>query len=127
MPNIEKHEPGSFCWIELATTDQNAAKAFYTELFGWAASDFPMGPGEFYTMFELDGRDAAATYTMKEQMRSQGIPPHWMIYIAVDSADATAGKVTAARGKVIAPPFDVFDIGRMAVLQDPTGAVFSAW
>jgi len=127
MPNIEKHAPGSFCWIELATTDQNAAKAFYAGLFGWVAADFPMGPDEFYTMFNLDGRNAAAAYKMKPEMRSQGIPPHWMIYVAVENADTTADKVIAAGGKVTAAPFDVYDFGRMAVLQDPTGAMFCIW
>src|SRR5207245_1633998 len=127
MPMIEKHAPGSFCWIELATTDQNAAKTFYGQLFGWGIADSPMGPDEVYTIFKLDGRDAAAAYGMNQEMRSRGIPPHWMVYVTAESADATAAMASAAGGKVIAPPFDVFDFGRMAVLQDPTGAVFSAW
>jgi predicted enzyme related to lactoylglutathione lyase len=127
MPNIEKHAPGSFCWIELATTDQNAAKAFYAGLFGWGSVDFPMGPDASYTMFNIDGRNAAAAYALKPEMQSQGIPPHWMVYVAVESADATADKVTAAGGKVTVAPFDVYDFGRMAVLQDPTGAMFSVW
>jgi predicted enzyme related to lactoylglutathione lyase len=44
MPHIDKHQPGSFCWIELATTDQPAAKKFYSSLFGWQVNDMPMGP-----------------------------------------------------------------------------------
>jgi predicted enzyme related to lactoylglutathione lyase len=127
MANVDKHAPGSFAWLELATSDQNAAKGFYQSLFGWTANDFPMGPAEFYTMFQLEGRDCAAGYTLKEEMRSQGIPPHWDLYMAVESADDTAAKVTEAGGKVIAPPIDVMDFGRMAVLQDPTGAVFCIW
>src|SRR5260370_10963800 len=59
MPNIDKHAPGDFCWIELATTDQNAAKSFYGTLFGWAVNDSPMGPNDFYSMFQIDGRQAA--------------------------------------------------------------------
>ena len=58
MANIDKHPAGSFCWIELATTDQNAAKKFYTSLFGWSVTDNPMGPGDFYSIFKLNGRDA---------------------------------------------------------------------
>ena len=73
MSNIEKHAPGSFCWIELATTDQSAAKIFYDGLFGWVAADFPMGPDEVYTMFNIDGRNAAAAYGLKPEMRAQGI------------------------------------------------------
>ena len=60
MGNIEKHAPGPFCWFELATTDQNAAKKFYTSLFGWAVNDSPIGPDDFYSMFKLDGRDTGA-------------------------------------------------------------------
>ena len=127
MPHIDKHPPGDFCWIELATTDQKAAKSFYGSLFGWSVNDFPMGPNDFYSMFQVDGRDAAAAYTLRPEQRSQGVPSHWMIYIAVESADASAGRAAQLGAKVLAPPFDVFDAGRMAVVQDPTGAIFSMW
>jgi tRNA U38,U39,U40 pseudouridine synthase TruA len=65
MPTITQHAPGAFCWPELGTTDQNAAKAFYSGLFGWTFRDTPMGPGVVYTIFQLDGRDAAALYTLE--------------------------------------------------------------
>jgi uncharacterized protein len=65
MPSIETHAPGSFCWFELATTDQDAAKQFYSSLFDWEPADFPIGPSEVYTIFRLNGRDAAAAYTMR--------------------------------------------------------------
>ncbi len=55
MANIEKHKAGNFCWIELATSEQGAAKKFYSELFGWTANDNPMGPDDVYTIFELTG------------------------------------------------------------------------
>src|SRR5437660_166619 len=127
MPHIDHHPPGEFSWVELGTTDQAAAKTFYSSLFGWAAKDMPMGPNEFYTMFRLEGRDAAAGYTIRAEDRAKGVPPHWMMYIAVQSADETAGKVGQLGGKVLAPPFDVFESGRMAVILDPTGATFSLW
>jgi predicted enzyme related to lactoylglutathione lyase len=127
MPNIDTHKPGAFCWVELGTTDQNAAKNFYSSLFGWVANDNPMGPNEFYTIFRLQGRDAAAAYTLRPDQRAHGVPPHWMLYIAVDSADAAANRAAQLGGQVLAPAFDVMDAGRMAVLQDPTGAVFSVW
>jgi uncharacterized protein len=127
MALIDKHAPGSFCWIELGTSDQNAAKNFYGALFGWAAQDIPMGPNDFYTMFQLEGRNAAAAYTLRPGQRSQGVPPHWMIYVAAENADESAKRTAQAGGQVLAPAFDVFDVGRMAVLQDPTGAVFSVW
>jgi predicted enzyme related to lactoylglutathione lyase len=127
MTNIEKHRPGSFCWIELATTDQAAAKKFYGELFGWATHDMPMGPDAAYTLFQLQGKDAAAGYTLRPDQSAQGVPPHWMIYVTVENADATAKRVAELGGKVVAPAFDVGTLGRMAVIQDPTGVVFSVW
>lgn len=127
MPTVDKHAPGSFCWVELATSDQAAAKQFYASLFGWDVADFPMGPSGVYTMFKLGGRDAAAAYTLNDEMKAQGVPPHWALYIATANADETAAKATAAGGKICAPPFDVYDFGRMAVLTDPTGANFCIW
>jgi hypothetical protein len=127
MPNIDKHAPGSFSWIELATSDQTAAKSFYTGLFGWQAVDFPMGADQVYTIFNLEGRAAAAGYTIHGPMMEQGVPPHWLLYVATEGADASVGKVTAAGGKVLAGPLDVYDFGRMAVFVDPTGASFAVW
>ncbi len=127
MPNIDKHKSGSFSWIELSTTDQNAAKVFYGSLFGWAVNDSPMGPDDFYSIFKVKGRDVGAACAMRPEQRSMGVPPHWMIYITVDSADAAATRAAQLGGKVLAPAFDVMDIGRMSVLQDPTGAIFSVW
>lgn len=127
MPTIDKHAPGDFCWIELATTQQNAAIAFYAKLFGWAANHMPVGPDEFYTIFRLEGRDAAAAYTLQKDQLDRGVPPHWNLYIAVESADASAARAAELGGTVPAPPFDVGDAGRMAAIQDPTGATFCIW
>ena len=127
MPNVDTHKPGAFCWVELCTTDQNAAKDFYSSLFEWNANDMPMGPNDFYTIFRLQGRDAAAAYTLRPDQRSRGVPPHWMLYVAVDNADAAANRAVELGGQVLAPAFDVMDAGRMAVVQDPTGAVFCVW
>jgi len=113
--------------MELGTTDQDAAKKFYMDLFGWTVFDAPMGPGEFYSMFKLDGKDSAAAYTLRPEQRSMGVPPHWMLYIATDDVDASANRAGALGGTVLMPPFDVMEAGRMAVVKDPTGAVFSLW
>ena len=127
MPTIEKHTPGSPCWFELSTSNQDAAKAFYSNLFGWSIADNPMGPDMVYTLFKLDGQDAAACCTLQPEQKAHGVPPHWAVYIATDNADATAAKITKAGGTVVAPPFDVMDLGRMAVVQDPAGATFCLW
>src|SRR5688500_10041653 len=101
MATVDTHPPGSFCWIELGTSDQNAAKQFYNSVLAWNATDFPMGPGESYTTFMLDGRNTAGCYTLMREMRAQGISSHWLLYVAVASADETAAKVAAAGGTVV--------------------------
>ena len=127
MANIDHYKPGSFCWVELATTDQTAAKKFYGSLFGWSANDMPMGPEGVYTIFQLGGRDAAAGYTLRADQLSRGVPPHWVLYITAANTDESAGRVTKAGGTILMPPFDVFDVGRMAVAKDPAGAAFCIW
>src|SRR5215472_5336755 len=127
MADTAKHPAGSFCWIELSTSDQPAAKKFYSSLFGWTPNDSPMGPDEVYTIFKLNGEDSAAAYTMRKEERQHGVPPHWNLYIAVDSADDAVAKAGKLGGTVLAPAFDVMDVGRMAVVQDPTGAAFCVW
>ena len=120
-----ENAPGSFCWIELATTDGPAAKKFYGELFGWEALDQPVGPDMVYTMLKLNGKDVGALYQKGEQM--QQIPTHWASYIAVTSADETAAKAKTLGATVLQEPFDVMEAGRMAVITDPTGGHFCIW
>lgn len=127
MPHVEAHQPGMFCWVELATTDRSAAKQFYEKLFGWTSRDIPMGEGEPYTIFQLDGRDVGAVYSMMPDQRAAGIPPNWMNYVAVLNTDEAATKAASLGATVMSPPMDVFDQGRFAVIQDPTGAVFAVW
>ena len=127
MSHIDFHPPGSFCWIELGTTDQPAAKSFYQALFGWTPADMPIGPEVFYTIFRLEGRDAAAAYTLRPDQRAHGVPPNWMLYMAVGSADDAAKRAAELGGTVLAEPFDVPNAGRMAVLKDPMGASFCVW
>jgi predicted enzyme related to lactoylglutathione lyase len=111
----------------LSTTDAAAAKRFYTSLFGWQANDLPMGDGMFYTFLRLEGKDVAALSQQSPEMSAQGIPPFWTSYVSVASADETAAKAKSLGGQVLGEPFDVFDAGRMAVIQDPAGATFAVW
>ena len=127
MGKRERYEPGTFCWVDLATTDPAGAKAFYGELFGWEAEDMPAGEAGIYTMLRLGGDDVAALYELDPERRAQGIPPHWFHYVSVEDADATAARARELGGTVFGEAFDVLDSGRMAVIQDPTGAVFGAW
>jgi uncharacterized protein len=125
MSEVKNSAPGSFCWVELATTNQAAAKKFYTQLFDWRINDVPIGPDSYYTMLQIEGKDVAALHQQSKE--EQSAPPHWMTYVAVASADEAASRASSLGGKVILAAFDVFDAGRMAVLQDPTGAILSVW
>jgi predicted enzyme related to lactoylglutathione lyase len=127
MATIDRFAPGEFCWIELATSDQKAAKSFYATLFGWNPKDVPIGVNDFYSLMELDGRVAAGLYTMREDERKAGIPPNWKLYVAVASADETAKRAGELGAKVVDPPFDIMDRGRAAVFHDPSGAPFNIW
>ncbi|HYC89863.1 MAG TPA: VOC family protein [Thermoanaerobaculia bacterium] len=123
--NDNAHAPGTFCWIELGTSDAAGARAFYTQLFGWGVNEFPMGDMGTYYIFQKNGADSAAMYQIGPQQ--EGMPPNWLSYVAVASADATTEKARSLGGTVINGPFDVYDMGRMTVLQDPQGAMFAVW
>jgi uncharacterized protein len=129
MTATTKHAPGTFAWPELHTTNQDAAKKFYTGLFGWSFKDTPMGPDAgVYTIFMKTDQPTAALTTMMADQQKQGVPPHWGVYVTVTNADETTKRATTLGGKVLMEPFDVMGtLGRMAVLQDPTGAVFCLW
>jgi uncharacterized protein len=127
MQEITKHEQGSFCWIDLATIGAEDAKKFYAEVFGWETVDSPAGEGVFYTMLNLNGKSVAGLYEMGPQQKEQNLPPHWANYVAVENADEVLGKVGGLGGKVIMEAADIMDVGRMGVLQDPTGAFLAVW
>ena len=127
MPEFTQHLPGTFSWPELSTTDQKSAVAFYRGLFGWDVDDQPIGPSDMYSIFKLRGLEVAAGYTMRADERSAGAPPHWNAYVTVANVDESATRAQELGATVIAGPFDVMDAGRMAILQDPTGAIFSIW
>lgn len=126
MALVSTHAPGAFCWVELGTSDLQAAKQFYGALFGWGVLEHDMEPGEVYAIFQLKERDAAAAYRLSEE-RQPGVPPHWMLYVATANADATSARSVELGGSMIAPPFDVGEIGRMGMLIDPTGAPHMVW
>lgn len=127
MGERSSYTPGTFCWAELATSDQDGAKAFYASLLGWEADDRPVGDGVFYSMQNLAGKPVAAIAPQPAQQREAGVPPLWNSYISVDSADAAVERAAVLGGKVHAPAFDVMQAGRMAVIQDPQGAYFMVW
>ena len=127
MQESPEYKPGTFCWVELGTSDNEAAKQFYTQLFGWDYVDNPMGEHGVYTMLKLDGKDVGGLYKLMPDMVERGVPPHWLSYVSVDNVDESAAKAKEAGATLLQEPFDVFTLGRMAMIQDPTGAVFALW
>ena len=111
---------GVFVWDEFLAADVEAAKAYYTEVFGWTTEAMDMAGGGTYTMFKRDGESVAGV--MKNP--AEHVPPHWLTYIATGDVDATVEKAGTLGGSVYAPAFDVQNVGRLAVLGDPAGAAF---
>ena len=127
MAERTEHAPGTFSWVDLATSDQDAAKAFYSALLGWEAEDLPVGEDSVYSMQRIGGKTVAAIAPQPQQQRDAGVPPLWQSYVTVSSADEAAAKAKELGATVHAEPFDVMEAGRMAVIQDPQGAFFMIW
>ena len=122
MGRRTEHEPGAFSWVDLTTGDAPAAKEFYGGLFSWEFEDNDVPGGGTYTMCKVDGDYVAAIPGSTDQA-----PPHWNSYVTVASADETAAKARELGGNPIEEPFDVMEAGRMALIEDPTGAAFCIW
>jgi len=113
---------GAFSWAELATTDVEGAKQFYSALLGWTTELAPV-EGMSYTLAKVGEERVAGI--MSNQCSGGEIKPQWGIYITVDDVDATARKAEELGGKVLMPPTDIPNVGRFAALMDPQGVMFS--
>lgn len=112
---------GTIHWSELMTNDVEAAKKFYGATAGWDFADMPM-PNFTYTLCKV-GETPVAGIMPIASMGQEGVSPHWMTYVAVADIDAVAAKVESSGGKVLTVPFDVPNVGRIAILADHDGAV----
>ncbi len=127
MPEGYEFKEGMFCWWELNTTDGPAAQKFYTQLFGWKAVETPLDNGGVYVMLQLtEGVNIGALYEMGDE-REKRIPPHWLHYLLVKDVDARTEKAKSLGAAILTPPVDVMEIGRMSLIQDPTGGIVSLW
>jgi uncharacterized protein len=122
MPTIDAHDPGTICWIDLASSDAPGAAEFYCELFGWTATE-PLAGGGGYRMLLHHGRQVA------------GVAPCWgdtdcsvwSTYVASADAGETCAAALASGGDVVMDAMDVLTAGRMAIVRDPDGAQVSVW
>jgi predicted enzyme related to lactoylglutathione lyase len=115
-------DQGIVLWNELMTDDVERAKKFYDAVVGWKTKPMSSAPGNDYTLW-LAGDKQAGGVTAMAGPQFKGVPPHWRCYVAVPDVDAAAKKAAKAGGKVVTPPFDVPNVGRVAVIADPAGAV----
>jgi predicted enzyme related to lactoylglutathione lyase len=115
-------DPGTPCWVDLMTTDQDAAQKFYGDLFGWRMDVGGEETGG-YAMASIGGHDVAGI----GGMMGMDHPPAWNTYLATADADATSAAVEKAGGTVMAPAMDIMEFGRMAFAQVPGGGVFGYW
>src|SRR5215217_4351978 len=127
MGKRENYAPGTFCWVDLATTDPAGAKAFYTGLFGWEAEDVPAGEAGTYTVLRSSGDEVCGLYEMDAERRDQGVPPQWLSHVSVEDADAVASRARELGGTVYGEVVDVGEHGRFAMVQDPSGAELFGW
>lgn len=117
---------GQFVWYELMTTDAAGAQRFYPAITGWGTQKWD-APNSDYTMWTSGGVPFGGMVQLTTAQRAQGIPPNWLLYIAVDSVDAAASKATSLGGKVMMAPQDIPGTGRFAVIQDPQGATLAIY
>ncbi len=113
--NADEMKPGKISWAELTTSDVAAAVAYYTGLFGWTTQPF----GEEYTMFVHDGRPFAGVL----KSPAPEVPTHWKSYVIVADIDASIAQSTSLGGKLCWGPEEIPTVGRIAIVQDPQGAV----
>jgi predicted enzyme related to lactoylglutathione lyase len=126
MPERTSYEPGTFSWVDIATSDLEAAKSFYTGIFGWEydTQDSPMGP---YVMALKNGQAVAGMGILPQEQQDMGVPSMWSSYVSVASADESAAEAAELGGTVMMPPMDAMGTGRMAFIIAPGGEMFGLW
>jgi predicted enzyme related to lactoylglutathione lyase len=126
MPERTSYEPGTFSWVDIATSDLEAAKSFYAGIFGWEydTQDSPVGP---YVMALKNGQAVAGMGILPQDQQDMGVPSMWSSYVSVASADESAAKAAELGGTVMMPPMDAMDAGRMAFVIAPGGEMFGLW
>jgi len=121
---------GAFVWTEIASNDAEKCKAFYSTVFGWKFKDSDASSeGMKYDEFSTGGdHPVGGLYEIDPKWFGEKVPPpHFMTYVAVDDVDANANKAVELGGTLIKEPFNVPNVGRIAIIQDPTGAVIATF
>ncbi|HEV8455516.1 MAG TPA: VOC family protein [Gemmatimonadales bacterium] len=118
-------EIGTVCWMELSAKDAERARRFYADAFGWKPERKSLGPAGEYTYWHVVGESKAFGGMLQMTTDWGDLSPAWMTYFQVADCDEIAAAARSAGGKVVMGPFDAANVGRIAVVTDPIGAVFS--
>ena len=118
------YKPGTFCWIDLGTPDQDDAGEFYGALFGWSFEEKEFEGAGTYTSISLGEETVGGLSNITDRVPAE-VPAHWLVYFAVEDADATLARANQRGGEVFVGPMDIAEVGRLAVLKDPWGAIFA--
>ena len=136
MPTVTEYAQGIPSWFDLGAPDQEAAKSFYADIFGWTYVDNPMEmngePAGTYSMAMIGENTPGGVFTQPKEHVEQGMPPAWQVYFTVNDVDASTAQVSELGGTVVVEPFNVepmpgMAIGRMSLIQDPGGAHANLW
>ncbi len=117
------NEANAVVWNELNTRDPEAAKAFYGDVFGWGYEEREFETGTYNTL--KAGENTVGGMIDITGRAPDEVPPHWLVYFAVEDTDATVATATGSGGDVALAPFDITGVGRIGILKDPFGAVFA--
>jgi uncharacterized protein len=113
---------GKFVWNELNTRDIEGAKRFLSTRLGWTFESMPIPDGTYWIAKKREER-IGGLYDMNGDAHCKDMPEHWLSYIAVDNVDERYKKALAAGAKEGRAPFDIPNVGRIAILQQPGGAM----
>jgi len=113
---------GKFVWNELNTRDIESAKRFLSTTLGWTFESMPIPDGTYWIAKKREER-IGGLYDMNGDAHCKDVPEHWLSYIAVDNVDERYKKALAAGAKEGRAPFDIPNVGRIAILQQPGGAM----
>ena len=127
MPEFTAHQPGTFCWADLASPDSDASKNFYGQLMGWTFWDNQVDQGPLYTLCRSDGKNVCGLFEMDQEKHDGGLPPKWACYLSAANLEVALAAATSAGASVVVEPVDVGDEGRFAYITDPNGAGVGLW
>jgi predicted enzyme related to lactoylglutathione lyase len=120
------YEPGTFCWVDLSTSDRDDAKRFYGDLLGWQLDDRP-GAGGTFSMALVGGDPVAAIVEQAPEEVERSIPSHWNNHVSIADADAAVALARELGANVFGDAFDADGAGRIAAFADPVGAALCLW